>query len=83
MIVTAEGEKLEPVAHYYRSEIVFHATGVSGLGYQTYIVEENTAEPSLATCDRPLIENARYRISLNKGCSHWKISAPDSALINS
>ena len=67
VIVTAEGEKLEPVDKYYRSEIVFHARGINGLGYQTYFIEEESACPSLITCRRPVIENDRYRISLNKG----------------
>lgn len=67
VIVTAEGEKLKPVDNYYRSEIVFHAQGINGLGYQTYFIEEESVCPSLTTRGRPVIENDRYRISLNDG----------------
>lgn len=67
VIVTAAGEKLEPVDNYYRSEITFRASGIAGLGYQTYRVEEEHASPSLTACDRPIIENDRYRISLSNG----------------
>lgn len=67
VIVTAEGEKLEPVENYYRSEIVFKAQGINGLGYQTYIVEEQDTGHTLSQNDRQTIENDRYRISLNNG----------------
>lgn len=67
VIVTAEGEKLESVDNYYRSEILFNAEGINGLGYQTYFVEDHGAGPALTRQDRQTIENGRYRISLNNG----------------
>ena len=67
VIVTAAGEKLEPVADYYRSEILFRPPSLPGLGYQTLRVEEQQACARLARRDLPVIENARYRISLACG----------------
>lgn len=67
VIVTAAGEKLEPVADYYRSEILFRPPSLPGLGYQTLRVDEQQACARLARRDVPVIENARYRISLTSG----------------
>ncbi|POT56015.1 alpha-mannosidase [Citrobacter amalonaticus] len=67
VIVTAEGEKLERVDDYYRSEIIFQAEGVNGLGYQTWLIEEHTASSPLIRSNRQTIENDRYRISLCHG----------------
>ncbi|ROU15914.1 alpha-mannosidase [Kluyvera ascorbata] len=67
VIVTAAGEKLEPVDDYYRSEILFKAAGVSGLGYQTYEIDEQHSGPSLIHSKRQIIESDRYRISLDNG----------------
>lgn len=67
VIVTAAGEKLEPVADYYRSEILFRPPSLPGLGYQTLRVEEKRACAWLSRCEVPVIENARYRISLAGG----------------
>lgn len=67
VIVTAAGEKLEQVDDYYRSEIVFKAKGINGLGYQTYVIDEQHSGLPLAHSERQIIENDRYRISLNDG----------------
>lgn len=67
VIVTAAGEKLERVDDYYRSEILFKAEGVAGLGYQTYLIDEQHSGPALTQSERQIIENDRYRISLNHG----------------
>lgn len=67
VIVTAAGEKLEPVADYYRSEIVFRPPSLPGLGYQTLRVDEQHACARLARRDVPAIDNAHYRISLASG----------------
>lgn len=67
VIVTAAGEKLENVDNYYRSEILFKAEGINGLGYQTFVVGEEESGSVLTRCQRPSIENDRYRISLHNG----------------
>ncbi|HGV9227252.1 glycoside hydrolase family 38 C-terminal domain-containing protein [Citrobacter amalonaticus] len=67
VIVTAAGEQLERVDDYYRSEILFKAEGVNGLGYLTYEIDEQVPAPALVHSQRQIIENDRYRISLNNG----------------
>ncbi|MDQ9174857.1 glycoside hydrolase family 38 C-terminal domain-containing protein [Cronobacter sakazakii] len=67
VIVTAQGEKLETVEGYYRSVILFRADGLHGLGYQTWLIDEQTASPSLTLSHDETIENARLRISLQQG----------------
>ncbi|MGX5027506.1 glycoside hydrolase family 38 N-terminal domain-containing protein [Enterobacter asburiae] len=67
VIVTAGGEKLEPVDDYWRSEILLRVPPMRGLGYQTLRVEEGEAcdvlRPATASC----IENAHYRLQLTDG----------------
>ncbi|ELY6201042.1 alpha-mannosidase [Cronobacter sakazakii] len=67
VIVTAQGEKLETVEGYYRSVILFRADGLHGLGYQTWLIDEQTASPSLTLSHEETIENTRLRISLHQG----------------
>ncbi|CAH6636581.1 glycoside hydrolase family 38 C-terminal domain-containing protein [Pseudocitrobacter vendiensis] len=67
VIVTAAGEKLEQVDNYYRSEILFPAQGINGLGYQTYEITEASAAMMLTQTARQTIESDRYRVSLNDG----------------
>ncbi|PLR38032.1 glycoside hydrolase family 38 C-terminal domain-containing protein [Chimaeribacter arupi] len=70
VVVTAQGEKLEPVEHYYRSEILFPPFPMQGLGYQAYVVdEENPAQPGrpVAPTSATYIENCHYRVTLEAG----------------
>ncbi|PLR38650.1 alpha-mannosidase [Chimaeribacter californicus] len=70
VIVTAQGEKLEPADNYYRSEILFTPFPTAGLGYQAYVVdEENIDEPAtpLTTLPATHIENGHYRITFHAG----------------
>ncbi|WP_330982288.1 MULTISPECIES: alpha-mannosidase [Enterobacterales] len=68
VIVTAEGEKLEDVEDYWRSEILFPVSRLNGLGYQTWLVEETQAMPA-AVQPQPSqsIENNEYRLCVENG----------------
>ncbi|XUA18660.1 glycoside hydrolase family 38 C-terminal domain-containing protein [Citrobacter sp. OP27] len=68
VIVTAEGEKLETVADYWRSEILFPVSDLNGLGYQTWSVEETpTGVVSLSPQWNQSIENDYFRLSIENG----------------
>ena len=70
VIVTAQGEKLEPVDDYYRSEILFTPVPTHGLGYQAYVVDEENLEDSLSAVTATAathIENSHYRVTLEAG----------------
>lgn len=77
VIVTAQGEKLEPAENYYRSEILFTPFRTPGLGYQAYDLEEQhpeehggaagSAPAPLVTTQATRIENRHFRVTLQNG----------------
>lgn len=65
VVVTAQGEKLEKVDDYYRSEILLEPGIIPAMGYKTFLIEE---------CDKQMIakeglniENKNYNIYLENG----------------
>nr|WP_318383048.1 glycoside hydrolase family 38 C-terminal domain-containing protein [uncultured Enterobacter sp.] len=67
VIVTAQGEKLERVDDYYRSEILLEVSHQPGLGYHTFTVDECQHAPGVEQTDAADIENDTYRVSLRDG----------------
>lgn len=66
VIVTAQGEKLEKVPDYYRSEILVDIKSVGALGYDTYRIEEKQASKEVAqTSINNTIENEYFAVSMN------------------
>lgn len=67
VIVTAGGEKLQPVEDYWRSEILLRVPPMRGLGYQTLLVEEGVTCDAMRPASASRIENTHYRVQLADG----------------
>lgn len=65
VVVTATGERLEPLEDYYRSEVLFRTT-LPGLGWHTLSVDEQCAAPALRPAPQPVIENGCYRVTFEQ-----------------
>ncbi|WP_318378233.1 glycoside hydrolase family 38 C-terminal domain-containing protein [Enterobacter sp.] len=67
VIVTAGGEKLQPVEGYWRSEVLLRVPPMRGLGYQTLLVEEGGAANVLSQAPVTAIENVHYALRFVDG----------------
>lgn len=65
VVVTAQGEKLEKVEDYYRSELLLEIEPMHGLGYQTFTIEEGIqCQEKEREMPENIIHNAQYEIRL-------------------
>lgn len=66
VVVTAQGEKLEKVDDYYRTEILMEVDPQTALGYKTYRIVEKETEKEWMHTNCTTIENDQYCITLEK-----------------